>query len=60
MVKPNAEHIRENDEKAAREAAAVKAHMRRIAERVLQRMKDAGEVKPYVTIDDWLREEEPL
>lgn len=50
---------RENDEKAAREADAIKAHMRRVLECVLARMKERGEAKPSTTVDDLLREDAP-
>lgn len=47
----------ENDEKAAEEATIIKAEMRKRMERILQRMKDTGEVKPHVTLDDLLGED---
>lgn len=49
----------ENDEKAAHEADAIKRIMRQRFERVLQRMKDAGEVAQHVTVDDLLKDDEP-
>ena len=49
----------DNDKKAANESAIIKAGMRRALERILQRMKDAGEVKPHVTVDDLLRDRMP-
>lgn len=49
---------RDNDEKAAREADAIKARMRRVLERVLARMKERGETPQSTTVDDLLREDQ--
>lgn len=48
---------RENDEKAAAEAAAIRAEMRQRLERIIARAKQRGEVRPHVTVDDLLRRE---
>jgi len=49
----------DNDKRAAAESAMIKADIRKRFERILQRMKDAGEVAQHVTLDDLLRDRMP-
>jgi hypothetical protein len=45
----------ENATKAAADAKIVKQQIRVHLERILKRLQASGEVKPNVTVDDWLR-----
>lgn len=45
----------ENATKAAADAKIVKRQIRVHLERILKRLQASGEVKPGVTVDDWLR-----
>ena len=49
----------DNDKRAAAESAMIKADIRKRFERILQRMKDAGEVAQHVMLDDLLRDRMP-
>jgi hypothetical protein len=49
----------DNDKRAAAEPAMIKADIRKRLSRILQRMKDAGEVAQHVTLDDLLRDRMP-
>lgn len=44
----------ENAEKALQESKIVKQQLRMQLERILKRLQASGEVKPGVTVDDWL------
>jgi len=45
----------ENATKALKESTIVKQQIRVHLERILKRLQASGEVKPNVTVDDWLR-----
>jgi DNA-binding TFAR19-related protein (PDSD5 family) len=45
----------ENATKALAESKLVKQQIRVHLERILKRLQASGEVKPNVTVDDWLR-----
>lgn len=47
----------ENAAKAAADSEIVKRQIRMQLERILKRLQASGEVKPGVTVDDWLRDE---
>ena len=47
----------ENATKAAADSSIVKQQIRQRLERILKRLQASGEVKPGVTVDDWLRDD---
>jgi len=47
----------ENATKALKESTIVKQQIRVHLERILKRLQESGEIKPDVTVDDWLRDD---
>lgn len=45
----------ENATKAAADSDIVKRQIRQRLERILKRLQASGEVKPHVTVDDWIK-----